>query len=276
MSIDQYLAFIPNRKMVDWWKSKHPGQCCKGCGIPERNDFIKEVEKLGFTYKTVEREGYSIFIILYEVRGVTEDSHVDVNLMDTQIQESCEKLKAHFSPFLDEFELEKCTKRPKVKNVPLPRFTSKKPVSASSSSGLVLKIKKTRPDAVVPTRVGNAAGYDLHAIEDVTFVNNAKIKTGIAMVIPKGYYGRIASRSSLAAEYGVNINGGVIDEDYRGEIKVLLNRPNALDNCALRKGDRIAQIIIEKCEHPEIVVVDEFAPEDATERGEGGFGSTGK
>ena len=141
---------------------------------------------------------------------------------------------------------------------------------------LVLKIKKIHPAAITPTKVRRAAGFDLYATEDVTVFKNAKISTGLQMVIPTGYYGRIAPRSSLADNFGIQINAGVIDEDYRGEIKILMCRPNATDSCILKKGERIAQIIIEKCAHPEIQVVDEFSPEDATERNTGGFGSTGK
>ena len=80
------------------------------------------------------------------------------------------------------------------------------------------------PGAVAPTRgSAGAAGYDLYANEDVTIGNTefTPVNTGVSVAIPPGYYGRIAPRSGLAAKCGIIIGGGVIDEDYRGEIKVL-------------------------------------------------------
>ena len=128
--------------------------------------------------------------------------------------------------------------------------------------------------AIMPTRgTDGSAGYDLYAIEDVTIncFNFTLVSTGVSMAIPAGHYGRIAPRSGLAVKHGVMVGAGVIDSDYRGEIKVALATLNGVYE--FKKGDRIAQIIIEPVVTPELVQVDSL---DDSERGDGGFGSTGK
>ena len=131
------------------------------------------------------------------------------------------------------------------------------------------------PGAVMPTRgTDGAAGYDLYAIEDVTIncFNFTLVSTGVSMAIPAGHYGRVAPRSGLAVKHGVMVGAGVIDSDYRGEIKVALATLNGVYE--FKKGDRIAQIIIiEPVVTPELVQVDSL---DNSERGVGGFGSTGR
>lgn len=129
------------------------------------------------------------------------------------------------------------------------------------------------PGAIAPTRGSyGAAGYDLYANEDVIIgqYEFTQVSTGVSVAIPSGYYGRIAPRSGLAAKYGIVIGGGVIDEDYRGELKVLMSCLHGIYD--VRKGDRIAQLIIEKIATPELEIVDSL---DDTDRGESGFGSTG-
>jgi F-type H+-transporting ATPase subunit alpha len=91
--------------------------------------------------------------------------------------------------------------------------------------------------------------------------------------IPDGYYGRIAPRSGLAVKSGINVLAGVIDSDYRGEIMVVLHNTDQHHSYHYAKGDRIAQLIIETCYHLDIEYVDSLEP---TERGQDGFGSTGK
>ena len=100
----------------------------------------------------------------------------------------------------------------------------------------------------------------------------ACIQTGIAMAIPEGNYGRIAPRSGLAAKHFIDVGAGVIDADYRGEVKVLLFN-HGEDDFVIQPADRIAQLIIEKYTPSEIVEVD--GKLDDTLRGDGGFGSTG-
>ena len=130
------------------------------------------------------------------------------------------------------------------------------------------------PGAIAPTRgSAGAAGYDLYANEDVTIGETefTPVNTGVSVAIPPGYYGRIAPRSGLAAKHGIIIGGGVIDEDYRGELKVLIASITGFHD--VRKGERIAQLILEKITTPELEIVDSL---DDTDRGSDGFGSTGK
>lgn len=130
------------------------------------------------------------------------------------------------------------------------------------------------PGAIAPTRgSAGAAGYDLYANEDVVITDSefTPVNTGVSVAIPPGYYGRIAPRSGLAAKYRIIIGGGVIDEDYRGELKVLMSCLFGMYDVS--RGERIAQLILEKITTPELEVVDSL---DDTDRGSDGFGSTGK
>jgi len=138
-----------------------------------------------------------------------------------------------------------------------------------------MQVQLLTPTAQAPVRQSDqAAGYDLHLDEDlVLFPNERKlVSTGIAVAIPYGYYGRIAPRSSLAVKKYIDIGAGVVDSDYRGEVKVLMIY-SGKERLSLERGDRIAQLILEKITLPEIEIVSTL---DSTERGAGGFGSTGK
>ena len=138
----------------------------------------------------------------------------------------------------------------------------------------VVNVMLTHPKARVPIRSGRAAGYDVHAVEDVTIEpgGRALLPTGLRFEVPSGHYMRVAPRSGLALKHGVHAGAGVIDEDYRGEVKVLLfNHGDA--NFSASAGDRIAQLIFERISTPALAAV---ARLDDTARGEGGFGSTGK
>ncbi len=137
-----------------------------------------------------------------------------------------------------------------------------------------LKIKKLNPKAFVPTKGSEqAAGYDLYSIEELVIPARSKalVATGIAMAIPVGNYGRVAPRSGLAVKNFIDVGAGVIDADYRGEVKVLLFNFSETD-FQVNPGDRIAQLIIEKYTRTDIEEVEDL---NQTERGEGGFGSTG-
>lgn len=118
-----------------------------------------------------------------------------------------------------------------------------------------------------------AAGYDIFANEDLIIDrdNRRLVSGGFSMKFPEGYYGRIAPRSGLAVKKSIDVGAGVVDVDYRGIVKVLLIN-NGRYSFKVEKGDRIAQLIIEKIITPPVVVVEEL---DDTQRGEGGFGSTG-
>ena len=138
-----------------------------------------------------------------------------------------------------------------------------------------VQIKKLHDDSHVPSRnSAGDAGYDLYAIgHDVIKPRERQlVPTGISISIPRGYYGRVAPRSGLALRDGIDVLAGVIDAGYRGEVGVILM--NFGDKIfAFRKGDRIAQLIIEKCHEVEWQEVDEL---NGTARGNGGFGSSGE
>lgn len=137
-----------------------------------------------------------------------------------------------------------------------------------------LKFKKLKEDAILPTRGSeHAAGLDLYARENAIVLPNkvAPVSTGLATAIPVGYYGRVAPRSGLAIKNGIDTLAGVVDSDYRGEVNVILANHTEC-GFEVQKGDRIAQLIIEKIETP----TPEWAEElDDTARGASGFGSTG-
>ncbi|MDD7586626.1 MAG: dUTP diphosphatase [Corynebacterium glucuronolyticum] len=140
-----------------------------------------------------------------------------------------------------------------------------------------LAIKRLDPDLPLPQRAhADDAGIDLHSAENITLQpgERALVSTGIAMAIETGYVGLIHPRSGLAAKKGLSIvnTPGTIDSGYRGEIKVCLVNTDRSEAIDIARGDRIAQLLIQKIELPVVVEVDEL---DETERGEGGYGSTG-
>lgn len=120
------------------------------------------------------------------------------------------------------------------------------------------------------------AGLDLHAAHDVTLEpgGRALVGTGLAIALPEGFAGFVLPRSGLALTDGVSIlnTPGLIDAGYRGELKVLLVNHDPTAAVTLRRGERIAQLVIQPVERAELVLVDELPP---SERGAGGFGSTG-
>ncbi|XP_030764918.1 probable deoxyuridine 5'-triphosphate nucleotidohydrolase [Sitophilus oryzae] len=155
---------------------------------------------------------------------------------------------------------------------PNTRYFSKMP--AADSSSLLLKFTKVNPDAFPPTKGSvKAAGYDLKSAEDVTVPSRGKalVDTGIKIELPHGCYGRIAPRSGLAVKNFIDVGAGVVDEDYRGVLKVVLFNHSDAD-FEVKRGDRIAQLICEKIYYPDLIEVEELSD---TTRGEGGFGSTG-
>ncbi|KAH8830626.1 dUTPase-like protein [Flagelloscypha sp. PMI_526] len=143
---------------------------------------------------------------------------------------------------------------------------------ATRASGLL--IKRLSPKAKLPTR-GSAisAGYDLYSAERKTVPahGRALVDTQISIAVPLGTYGRISPRSGLAAKFGIDTGAGVIDADYHGNIFALLFN-HSDEPFEVEEGDRVAQLVIEKIENPEIVEVQEL-PYSA--RGTKGFGSTG-
>jgi dUTP pyrophosphatase len=121
------------------------------------------------------------------------------------------------------------------------------------------------------------AGLDLHAAETVTLKaagGRALVPTGVAVAIPDGYAGFVLPRSGLALRHGVGVlnSPGLIDAGYRGELKVLLVNHDPVTPVTLARGDRIAQLVIQRVEQ---AVLEEVTTLPPSERGAGGFGSTG-
>lgn len=137
-----------------------------------------------------------------------------------------------------------------------------------------LLIKKLSEFATVPTRGSKfSAGCDLYAAYDYTIKARGKemVKTDLQIALPPGCYGRVAPRSGLAWKHSIDVGAGVIDEDYRGPLNVILFNLGE-DDFDIKKGDRIAQLICEKIEQAQIEEVSDL---NSTERGANGFGSTG-
>jgi dUTP pyrophosphatase len=140
-----------------------------------------------------------------------------------------------------------------------------------------IRIAKTHPGAQIPKRATpGSAGLDLVAAVDAVVPPNGAwlaVETGIAIQFPAIMYARVAPRSGLAFKHGIQVGAGVIDSDYTGSIKVILFN-HGTTPFVIQVGDRIAQLIFEKIEIPHLTecAYEELAP---TERGAGGFGSTG-
>ena len=142
-----------------------------------------------------------------------------------------------------------------------------------------IKIKKLRPEARLPHRGSEyAAGYDLYACLDAPVViaphETVMIPTGLSMAIPAGYFGAVMARSGIAARQGLRPANcvGVCDSDYRGEYTVAIHNDSNFPR-EIHDGDRIAQLLILPFLSAEFDEVDKL---DETERGAGGFGSTGR
>jgi dUTP pyrophosphatase len=120
------------------------------------------------------------------------------------------------------------------------------------------------------------AGADLHAATNVTLAPGERqlVPTGIALALPEGYVGLVHPRSGLAARHGLSIVNapGTIDAGYRGEVQVCLVNLDPTTAISLRRGDRIAQLVVQRVEQARFVEVVDL-PESA--RGAGGYGSTG-
>lgn len=138
-----------------------------------------------------------------------------------------------------------------------------------------IKVKKLREDAKLPTHGHPGdAGMDFYTVEDVVFPpgERTRVHTGVVIEISEGCVGLIWDKSSISFNMGLKVLSGVIDSGYRGElIMCLLNTSDK--NVAIEKGHKIAQMIIQKFEHCDIVEVEELSE---TVRGEGREGSTGK
>ncbi len=143
---------------------------------------------------------------------------------------------------------------------------------------LEIPVTRTDNDLELPAyaKPGDA-GVDLRSAVDVTLAaggGREVVPTGLAVAIPRGCAGFVQPRSGLAMRHGVTClnTPGLIDADYRGELKVLLINTDPEEDFEISRGDRIAQLVIQRVEHATFVEVDSL---DETERGTGGFGHTG-
>ncbi|KFB49279.1 AGAP010159-PA-like protein [Anopheles sinensis] len=141
-------------------------------------------------------------------------------------------------------------------------------------SKCVLKFAKLSENAFAPSKgSAKAAGFDLKSAYDYTVPARGKqlVMTDIQVQVPEGCYGRVAPRSGLAVKNFIDVGAGVVDEDYRGNVGVVLFNHSETE-FEVKKGDRIAQFICEKIAYPDL---EELPSLSNTERGAGGFGSTG-
>lgn len=140
-----------------------------------------------------------------------------------------------------------------------------------------LRIKRLDSGLPLPSYAHEGdAGMDLYAAEDVSIApgHRVLVPTGIAVAIPEGHAGFVQPRSGLAIRLGLSLvnTPGLIDSHYRGEIKVIAVNLDPLATIEMARGDKIAQLVIQRVARCELAEVDEL---DETARGEGGFGSTG-
>jgi dUTP pyrophosphatase len=144
-------------------------------------------------------------------------------------------------------------------------------------SDLIIQLRRLDPDLPLPAYAHPGdAGADLVAAEEVELAPGARaaVRTGVALAIPDGYVGLVHPRSGLAARLGVTVLNapGTVDAGYRGEILVILINHDRTTPVKISRGDRIAQLVVQRVERAVFQVVDEL---DDTARGVGGYGSTG-
>jgi dUTP pyrophosphatase len=149
-----------------------------------------------------------------------------------------------------------------------------KPEEKILDNKVKIKIKKLHPDVIIPKYAHEGdAGMDLFSVEDLILKpkHRALVKTGLSIELPKGYVSLIWDKSGIALK-GIKTMGGVIEHTYRGEYKIIMVNLSS-ENYEIKKGQKIAQLLIQKIETAEIEEVNELSE---TTRGDGGFGSTGK
>lgn len=146
-----------------------------------------------------------------------------------------------------------------------------------SDGNVIVRIRRLSDDVLLPSYAHEGdAGMDLRAMETVTLqpFERRLVATGLAIAIPDGYAGLVLPRSGLAIKKGLTVANtpGLIDAHYRGELKVIAINVDPNDPVTIEAGDRIAQLVIQRIPEVQLVEVDEL---DDTDRGEGGFGSSG-
>jgi dUTP pyrophosphatase len=149
------------------------------------------------------------------------------------------------------------------------------PLNSDLKLEFIVKVRRLHPAAKLPERGSDlSAGADLSCLEAFTLEPGERkaVPTGLVVEIPPGWYGRVAPRSGLAGRHGIDVLGGVVDCDFRGEILVLVvNHGDA--PVSFNAGERVAQLIIERAAICDFVLAEELSE---TARGDGGFGSTGR
>lgn len=138
-----------------------------------------------------------------------------------------------------------------------------------------LRIKKLNPDAKLPEyALPGDAGMDLCAAETTTVAPGERVgvPSGLAFEIPEGYVGLIWDKSGLSHKHGIKTYSGVLDSGYRGELKICVTNLSQV-SYTFQKGDKVAQMLIQKVERPEIIEAEELSE---TKRQDRGFGSSGK
>lgn len=140
---------------------------------------------------------------------------------------------------------------------------------------MIIKFKKIHPNAKIPAyALEGDAGMDLFSIENkiIKYGQVVEIHTGVEIELPKGTVGLVWDKCGLAAKHGIKTTGGVFDQGYRGEIVVNVTTVKK-NNYKIEKGDKIAQLLVQKIEQPRIKVVKKLS---SSTRGKRGFGSTGR
>lgn len=143
---------------------------------------------------------------------------------------------------------------------------------------LEIPVQKVNESATIPAYAHDGdAGVDLYAVADITVRpgERALVPTGLKMAIPHGYEGQVRPKSGLALKHGITVlnTPGTVDAPYRGEVGVIVINHDPKSVYEVKKGDKIAQMVFNKVEY---AVFSEVSVLDATSRGAGGYGSTGK
>jgi len=152
-------------------------------------------------------------------------------------------------------------------------------VAITMDEAVEVKVARTHDDALLPTKGSiHAAGWDLYSLEDtvVSRRSSTMVRTGLHVAIPEGYEGQVRARSSLGKKGLILPHSiGTIDADYRGELFVLMTWIGEGDSYLIQKNERIAQLLITPIPKSKFIEVD-IENLGVTERGDGGFGSTGR
>lgn len=142
-----------------------------------------------------------------------------------------------------------------------------------------VKFVKLDPNAIIPTKATSySAGWDLYSLEDITIKGGqgtVLVKTGVGVILPEGTYGRVGCRSGLAYKHHLAVSAGIIDRDFRGSVGILIYCTKQDYEYTIKKGERCAQLVIEKCDYSTAEEIAEMPKEDSNTHGSG-FGGSGR